>query len=323
MQFVFQMKMKLYQIKELIGEDDIEKRLAESLRTGSLPDCFLYTGDGAQNWLRLDASDEFPTARRLTELFLGRINALIPFIPPESNLLSIGVGSGEKEMILLRHMASSASVRFYAADISRPLVENVLENFRSVGLPAYGIVAFLEDIALLLPHLSRPLLLCLLGNSFCNYEPEGLLSLIGRRLTHRDLFLFDCRLCTSQMDAAEKTYQSPLNVAFNMGPLLNRGMAADCFSFSLKTVPLANPHLGAVWRTRRSVRVLRSGRLRIGRETVSLLAGSEIRMGFTYRFTRRQVESLLRSAGFAVVKQFLSLAREEMIVLACKKQPTF
>ena len=313
------MKMELYQIREMVTQSGIETRMVEALRAGCLPDCFLYTNGGADNWLRLDASRDFPIARRLTDLLKSRAESLAELIPPDSSFLSIGIGSGEKERILLQHLAHRESIRFYAADISRRLVEIALENFRLAGLPAYGIVAFLEDIALLLPRVARPHVLCLLGNTFCNYNPEDLLRLVHRHLSRRGLFLFDCHLCTSQMDFSERVYQSPLNIAFNLGPLLNGGMTAEDFHFTLKMVPVAHARLGTIWKTRKSVRVLRSGTLRIGRETLALQGGQELRMGFTYLFTQKQIDMLLRQGDFAVVKQILSPDREEMILLIRKK----
>lgn len=312
------MMMKTYAIKELMTEDEIEYRLAESLRAGVLPDCFLYTAAGARNWLRLDASPQFPIARRLTALLQSGIDSLVPLIPPSPSLLSIGVGGGEKEIILFNTLLRKGNPRFYAVDISRPLVETALENFRLANLPAVGIVAFLEDVSLLLPRLAHPVLFCILGNTFCNYNPEDLLQLVRRNLRSSDLFLFDCHLYTPQSQPIEKIYRSSLNTAFNLGPLLNRGMPADSFQFSLNMVPVAHPRLGTIWKTRKSVKILRTGSLRIGRETVHLHKGDEIRMGFTFKFTRIQVEQLLRGAGFSIIKQILSPVGDEMILLTRK-----
>lgn len=314
------MMIDTYTIKEMVTQDQIDARLAESLREGALPDCFLYTAAGARNWLRLDASPEFPVARGLTTLLRDSINALVPLIPPVPSFLSMGVGAGDKEKILLKALLQKGSPRFYAVDISRPLLETALENFRLDDLPAVGIVAFLEDLALLLRRINRPVLFSILGNTFCNYHPESLLALVRRNLRTRDLLLFDCRLYSAADKPTETSYRSSLNAAFNLGPLLNRGMTPDSFRFSLDLVSVTDPRLGALWKTRKSVRVLRTGAIRVGRHTVPLLEGDELRMGFTWKFTKTQVEILLRSAGFAIVKQVLSPAGDAMILLTRKNR---
>ena len=86
-------------------EEDIEKRLFESLKKHELPDYLLYTGTGgAKNWLKLDGSETFPVARQLKVLLEKNIASIVRFIPTGMSLVSVGVGSGDKEKILLEEL---------------------------------------------------------------------------------------------------------------------------------------------------------------------------------------------------------------------------
>src|SRR5660398_224152 len=82
-----------------------KKKLYESLKKHELPDYLLYTGTGgAKNWLKLDESETFPVARQLKVLLEKNIASIVRFIPTGMSLVSVGVGSGDKERVLLEEL---------------------------------------------------------------------------------------------------------------------------------------------------------------------------------------------------------------------------
>ena len=101
---------------ELITESMLETLLYDNLIERRMPDFFLYTGDdGAKNWLKLDDSREFPIARHLTALLRESISSILPFISPNSCVLSVGTGNGEKERILLEGLLASRGIEIVAS----------------------------------------------------------------------------------------------------------------------------------------------------------------------------------------------------------------
>ena len=169
-----------------------------------MPDYLLYTGaDGAKNWLKLDGSEAFPVARQLKVLLEKNIASVVRFIPTGMSFVSIGVGNGEKERIFLEELirknlaekpaSGKVSIRYYPIDINSELVDIALEKVENLPVEKKGIVGFIEDMAILKKNWRLPVLFCILGNTFCNYEPEFILQLVRENLEQGDLFFFDAK----------------------------------------------------------------------------------------------------------------------------------
>ncbi|WP_440945739.1 L-histidine N(alpha)-methyltransferase [Methanosarcina sp. T3] len=321
-----------------ISEKSPEEKLYESLKKYELPDYLLYTGaGGANNWLKLDGSRTFPVARQLKIMLEENVASIVRFIPACMSLVSVGVGSGEKERILLEELikknrnekpeSEKVSIRYYPVDINSQLVDLALEKVKDLPVEKKGIVGLIEDMPLLKKHWHLPVLFCILGNTFCNYEPEFILKLVHENLEQGDLFFFDANLLPTQgsgeeAQAARKsilgTYASRENMLFNMYPLLHYGMAPEDFDFELLLAQV-DSRIGALCRTRKSLNILKDSEIRIGEETISFKEGDVIRMGFTYKYTYDQVLDFLDICGFDVLKDFLSEDRTNVMVLAKKR----
>jgi uncharacterized SAM-dependent methyltransferase len=323
---------------KIVSEEVIEKKLHQSLKKLELPDYLLYAGTyGAKNWLKLAGSEAFPVARQLEVLLEENIALIVRFIPTGMSLVSVGVGSGDKEKILLEEMVNknlnektayeSVSIRYYPIDISSQLVDIALEKVRDLHVEKKGIVGCIEEAPLLKEHWRLPVLFCLLGNTFCNYEPEFILKLVYENLEQGDLFLFDASLLPTEGSGGEAgsarksvlgTYASRENALFNMYPLLYYGMDPEDFDFEL-LLGLVNSRIGAVYRTRKSLNLLKDAQIKIGTETIHFKEGDIIRMGFTYKYTFEQITSFLNICGFDILNSFLSKDGSGVIILVKKR----
>ena len=319
-------------------EKSMEERLCENLRNHELPDYLLYTGTGgAKNWLKLNRSEAFPIARRLKDLLEENIESIVRFIPSCMSLVSVGVGSGEKERILLEELikknlaekpaSGKVPIRYYPVDINSQLVDLALEKVRDLPVEKKGIVGFIEERPLFKEHWRLPVLFCVLGNTFCNYEPEFFLQLIYENLEQGDLFFFDASLLPESGPGEEAhvarksvlgTYASRENVLFNIYPLLQYGMDPEDFDFEL-SLSNVDSKIGTLCRTRKSLNILKDTEVRIGSETVSFREGDIIRMGFTYKYTYDQVTDLLDINRFDILRAFRSKDGENAILLAKKR----
>lgn len=306
---------------ELVSDNDLEMRLADHLRQGRMPDPFLYIGEsGANNWLTLDSSDDFPVATRLQDLLEQSIPELAECIPSNPNVVSLGVGSGEKERILLRALMQSGSPRYVAVDISGPMVDAALNTAADLDIEKSGVVAFVEDLPLIREHWTSPVVLCLMGNNFSNYDPGVLLTLVREQLTPNDMFLFDCHLLpdASEYDtwrhSVERIYGSAQNALFNMGPLIQRGANPSDCAFHLELITVDSP-AGPSIRTRKWLDVARNTSVRCGSCEVDLARGSRIELGFTFKHTLPQVRCHLARQGFGQVGSFVSQSGENLLVL--------
>lgn len=122
------------------------------------------------------------------------------------SLVSVGVGNGEKERIFLEALvrknlaenpsSEKVSIRYYPIDINSEFVDIALEKVDNLPVEKKGIVGFIEDMATLKENWRLPILFCILGNTFCNYEPEFILQLVHENLERGDLFFLRCQPAT-------------------------------------------------------------------------------------------------------------------------------
>lgn len=311
---------------ELITRDDLEARLRECLEQRQMPDYFLYLGDsGVRNWLTLSSSEQFPVASRLMDLLRQSLPAIAGHLSGRFDLVSIGVGSGEKERMLLETLIQRALPSYYAVDISSQMVDIALNTVADIDVDKTGLVAFVEDLAMLRQFWNPPVLLCLLGNNFCNYDPDHLLDTVHGQLESDDLFLFDCHLLPVQFggeeparEQVERVYRSKLNVHFNVDPLVQRGLDADSCFFYLDLLP-TETSLGTVYRTNKRLQILKDTTVSCGSNKVSLAAGDTIQMGFTNKYTRQQLQGFLKGHGFQEVELLLSPGGDNVLALVRKR----
>ena len=312
---------------ELVTKDELEIKLGECLEQRQMPDYFLYLDDsGVRNWLALDSSEEFTVASRLTDLLRQNLPAIAAHISGKFDMVSVGVGNGEKERVLLEFLGQRLISTYYAVDISSGMVDQALNAVAHLNIEKTGVVAFLEDLPRLRQLWNSPVLLCLLGNNFGNYDPGYLLETVHAQLQDDDLFLFDSHLFPSKreeqkraLEQMERTYHSPLNVRFNLAPLIQRGVSPDDCVFHLHFLPVETS-LGTIYQTKKWIEILKDTTVSCGPKKVPLKAGDSIRMGFTTKHTSSQVRGYLRQHSFQEVSLFLSPDEDNLLVLV-RKQP--
>ena len=311
---------------ELISRDELEARLQACLEQRQMPDYFLYLGDsGVKSWLTLSSSHEFPIAARLTELLRQSLPSIVRHLTARLDIVSIGVGNGEKERILLEALGPWCTPTYYAVDVSSEMVDAALNTVADMDVTKTGLVALFDDLELLRQFWRPPVLLCLLGNNFCNYEPDDALEIVYQQLESDDLFLFDCHLLPNRRESkmlgieqVEQAYRSKSNIHFNIDPLVRRGLNLNNCVFHLDLLP-TETSVGTVYRTSKWLHFLKDSVISCGPNKVTLSAGDTVRLGFTYKYTCSQVRRYLRRHGFHIVELFLSRDSENMLMFVRKK----
>lgn len=307
---------------ELVNDEILEHRLREHLERRELPDAFLYTGNGAANWLSLEASPGFPVAAALTSLMEEQADFLARHAAHCQTVVSIGAGDARKEFLLLRALLRHAQPVCQVVDVSQPMVERALRTLAGLEVETTGLVAFCEDLDELAPYWDRPTLLCLLGNNFSNYEPAGLLNLLARHLGATDRLLLDASLLPENereirpwVHQVEDIYNSPENVRFNLAPLVARGLDPESCRFELRLIQVASPW-GTLWRTQKRIHLLKPACVRCGTTAVAFAPSEVIEMGFTYKYRLRQLRDCLESHGFGLVASRSDATGGNAILLA-------
>jgi uncharacterized SAM-dependent methyltransferase len=291
---------------ELVSREILERELAWNLSRGRLPDHFLYLGEaGVNGWLALADSPEFDIARRLEGLLRESLAELVPLLPKGCDVVSLGVGSGRKERTLLEAMVErGARPRYFPVDISSGMVDLAIAAVEHLGLEGTGLVAPLEAITGLYHHFGSPKLLCCLGNNFCNYDPDWLMGTLRGQLGEGDALLVDFHLVPENDAAAAsevlRRYGCELNRAFNLGPLVGRGLPAEACELSVGVV--RRPGLG--FQTRKAIRLKERATVQCGEEAVKLNEGATLQLGFTCKFTPAGLRSLPPRHGLEPLASF-------------------
>ncbi len=311
---------------ELVSEVELEARLRESLERRELPDYFLYLGNtGVMRWLELDRSAEFVIASRLTHLLRAHVPRIATHLPRSLDLVSIGCGGGRKERLLLDGLVRQRSVRYLPVDVSSGMVDVALNMVADLDIDTIGLVGLFEDLPRLRAHWRSPVLLCMLGNTVCNHDPDDLMGMVQGVLEEKDYFLFDCHLFSADAEsvdrwraAFERAYHSELNIRFNVGPLTDRGLQPSDCDFSLELVPVETP-FGGAFVTRKTITIVNDGSVEVAGSRMKLEAGDTLSMGFTYKFRHSQVQGFAQRHNLATVDEFVSRDGENLLVLARKR----
>jgi uncharacterized SAM-dependent methyltransferase len=309
----------------LLTEEALCSLLRGNLSKGMMPDYFLYADEaGARRWLELAGSETFPIASRLTDLLESSALAIAAYFTGTVGLVSMGTGSGEKESLLLRSLMDNCEMKYVAVDVSMNLLEAAMEEVADLDIPKTAVAARFEDIGRIEDLWENSVLLCMLGNSFCNLDPVSALGLIRGNLGPGDAFLFDCAVLPEGAsngqalaafgDQVEKAYGSELNMRFNLGPLVDRGLDVDACRFHLGFGPVKTPK-GEVLRTSKRLEILEDSVISIGGEEVILASGDSIEMGFTYKYTPSHIRALLAHFHFDELAIFFSPDGEYMLSL--------
>lgn len=312
---------------ELLTDAILEQRLKYYLDRRQLPDAFLYVGtQGATNWLTLESSTRFPVAATLTTLMREYAATLARQTAHCREVVSLGAGDAQKELLLLRELQRYARPVCRVVDVSRPLVEKALRTLQELELETRGVTAFCEDLDRLAPHWVHPTLLCLLGNNFSNYDPGFLLSLIAGNLEPTDALLLDASLLpaggpqdtAAWLQEVEAVYRAPENIRFNTTPLVMRGLDPESCRFELRLIQVRHPW-GTVWRTQKRIHILQPAVVHCGTATVAFAAGDVIEMGFTYKYRLPQLQDCLQRYGFDLKDGRLDPTGRNVILLAAPR----
>lgn len=306
---------------DLVTTDDLEHRLAVNLMQGVMPDPFLRVGEGGlRNLLASDTTVDLQATESLRNLLDDCLSQLIGSIFHVNSVVSLVSGSGEGERVLLEAAVDFCTPLYVAVNPSSNLVETALANTASVDVEKLGLVALAEDLPLIRSYWEPPVLLCLLGNAFCSYQPDVLFDLVFEQFGPDDLLLLDCcvlsdrALNDQQVDVVCRSRQ---NMLFHINPLVNRGMEPDAFVFNIESIE-QETDVGKVYKVCKWLDITKDSVICCGSLNVRLFAGSRVELGFAYRYTREQVIDFLSRRGFDVVASFSNARKDGLLVLAEK-----
>jgi uncharacterized SAM-dependent methyltransferase len=309
-------------IIKLITKDKFEQQLYNNLKKHQLPDYLLYINyDNTASWLNLDKSKDFPIASNLTTMLTKNIQDILKVTGQISGLASIGVGSGEKERIILQELCKKGlHLHYCAIDVNPKMTSEAIRKVSYLELDSIGVIGMIEELDKISPYWKSPAIIALLGNTFCNYNPYYITSTISNNINSNDYFLVDFHLFSNinkvqSKRIIEQIYSTERNVLFNMSPLLKRGGHRENFKFNLNLIT-ENIKNEKVYRTRKYLEIVQPCTITTIAGDINLNQGEKIELGFTYKYTKQQALGFLKKGGFELLK--VSYKNDNLLVI-CKK----
>lgn len=311
--------------------DAVRRDLLESLRTRKVNHKFHYDSIKQTNkWLALhqayapsrNDADCAATYDHAFRAAAERIRA------KHVHLVGLGCGGGQKDTRLLKLLkARGKAVSYTPSDVSAAMTLVAREAAMAVVpasrcFPLACDLATARDLASLLAtqHAARTARLVTFFGMIPNFEPGDILPKLAKLVRPRDTLLFSANLAPGPDYAAgvakilpqydnELTREWLLTFLFNLGVESSDGevrFRAELGEAGLRRVV-------ARFRFRKTRKLVVEGR------SFSFLAGENVRLFFSYRYTPELVSAQLARHGLAVHEQWITPSGEEGVFL-CRRQ---
>jgi len=289
-------------IDALLTENDLANDFVASFAARRLAEKFFYWFPlSVRAWLALcsdGAYRNFVRSRSLIARSAAELARL--FAPAPLEVLSLGSGQGDKDLILLAALRErGARVSYVPVDTSQALLEMACGGALAAGLPAHGIKADFtlpQHLAALGPEPETPpRLVLLIGNTLGAFDPIAEAGALASLLRPEDRLLVDGELYAG--DTTLAGYDNPLNRRFAWAPLHAVGIRDD--DGELVFEAKGDTRLPGLHLIPKHFRAGRDIAVQMGGELLRLAAGDRLLMNHSYKYAAATLLRILSQAGLA------------------------
>lgn len=313
---------KVVQPKNIIS---LEQRFAIDVLTGlshspkAIPSKYLYDAEGDRLFQRIMELPEYYPTRCEFEILRKQKNAILELIRERPfNLVELGVGDGQKTMVLLEHFVKNVPhLRYVPIDISEAAIKGLLERLPRdfPQLEIQGLVADYFDGLEWLSHLDRQHNMVLfLGSNIGNFthsEARVFLYSMWNALNDGDYVLigFDLKkdirmLVRAYNDSQGVTAQFNLNLLYRINRELGGNFEPEQFQYhSTYNVLSGAIESYLVSRRRQSVVIEKLN------QSFSFQPWEPVHIEYSHKFLEPDIRVLAGETGFHVVRQFYDAKR--------------
>ena len=289
-------------VQVLLTENELAEEFVSSLQSRRLAEKFFYWFPlSVRAWIALCADGAYRNYVRSRSLIARSAGEVAAFFPPGPvEMLSLGSGQGDKDLILLHALSEhGARASYLPVDSSQALLEMACRGALDAGIPTQGIKADFtipSHLAALAAEPESPRrLICLIGNTLGAFDPIAEARALRGLLRPDDLLLVDGELFGAETLAG---YDNPLNRRFAWAPLHAVGISESDgeLVFDNRDDPrLPGLHLiPKHFHARRTVAALAGG------AALEISAGERVDMNHSYKYAPETFLGILGDAGLAV-----------------------
>ncbi|HEU5262295.1 MAG TPA: L-histidine N(alpha)-methyltransferase [Gemmatimonadales bacterium] len=309
----------MIRIEALVTENDLADEFVSSFRARRLSEKFFYWFPlSVRAWLALcsdGAYRNFVRSRSLIARSAGELARC--FSPGPLEVLSLGSGQGDKDLILLEALREhGARLAYVPFDTSQALLEMACGGALRAGLAAHGVKGDFtkpEHLAAVAAEPeTAPRLVLLLGNTLGAFDPIAEARELGALLRPGDRLLVDGELYAG--DATLAGYDNPLNRRFAWAPLHAVGIRDEDGALLFEAAD--DPRLPGLHLVSKHFRPARTVEVQMGGEILRLEQGDRLDMNHSYKYAPDTFLRILSDAGLAAHWQGRSDDQRFLMVLA-------
>jgi len=303
----------------LLTENALAEEFVSAFQERRLAEKFFYWFPlSVRAWLALCSDGAYRNYVRSRSLIARSADELARrFAPGPLEVLSLGAGQGDKDLLLLEALrAHGVRVAYLPVDTSQALLELACGGALAARFPAHGIKADFarpDHLAALAPDPETPArLVLLLGNTLGAFDPIAAARELRGLLRPGDLLIVDGELYGGETTLAG--YDNPLNRRFAWAPLHAVGIRdsdGELVFEARDDTRLPGLHVIAKhFLAGRPVAALMGG------EELRLDTGERLAMNHSYKYAPETLLRILGDAGLAVRWQGTSDDRRFLMALA-------
>jgi uncharacterized SAM-dependent methyltransferase len=286
----------------LLTENDLAEQFVSSFQSRRLAEKFFYWFPlSVRAWLALCADGAYRNYVRSRSLIARSAGEVAGFFAPGLvEMLSLGSGQGDKDLIVLQALRErGARVTYLPVDSSQALLEMACRGALDAGITTYGIKADFTIPSQLTALAAEPeaprRLVCLLGNTLGAFDPIAEALALRGLLREDDLLLVDGEVFAAETLAG---YDNPLNRRFAWAPLHAVGIGESDGELVFEN--RNDPRLPGLHLVPKYFRAGRDVAALVGGAALELSAGERLDMNHSYKYAPETFLGILGNAGLAV-----------------------
>ena len=306
-------------IQALLTENELADDFVASFRARRLAERFFYWFPlSVRAWLALCSDGAYRNFVRSRSLIAQSARDLARSTQPGPlEVLSLGSGQGDKDLLLLEALRENGSrVSYVPVDASLALLEMACGGAQGAGFPALGIKADFsraEHLATLAADAeSPPRLILLVGNTLGAFDPIAEVRALRGLLRREDVLLVDGELYAGAQTVAG--YNNPLNRRFAWAPLAAVGIGEADGEIVFEDT--ADPRMPGLHPLSKHFLARRDVAALLGGESLALSAGERVAMNHSYKYDEVTFLRILEDAGLDVRWKARSDDQRFLMVLA-------